>query len=67
MDQGLMSIHGVIMEGLDVRDDHINEDSWWGWRRRSDHGGAGGGLVALWIIYDVVLYEMLCMWTITLP
>jgi len=33
-DQGLMSIHGVIMEGLDVRDDHINEDSWWGWRRR---------------------------------
>ena len=33
----------------------------------SDHGGAGGGLVDLWIIYNVVLYEMLCMWTLTLP
>jgi len=33
-------------------------------RGGSDHGGAGGGLVALWIIYDVVLYEILCMWTL---
>jgi len=30
VDQGLkMSIHGVIMEGLNVKNDHINADSWW--------------------------------------
>jgi len=23
-----MSIHGVIMEGLDVKNDHINVDPW---------------------------------------
>jgi len=43
------------MEGLNVRNDHINADSWW----KSDHGGQGWEEVALWIIYDdVVLYEI---------
>ena len=30
MDHGLlMSIHGVIMEGLNVKNDHFNADPWW--------------------------------------
>jgi len=63
-----MSNHGVIMERLIVKNDHINADSWGHGERRKaimekrmtiDKMWLPGlHDVAMWIIYNVVLYEI---------
>ena len=57
------------MEGHDVRNDHINVDSWWSLKRGEVImvDGFSRQKMAPWIIYamnDVILYEILCMLTL---
>ena len=59
----------MIMEGHDVRNDHINVDSWWSLKRGEVImvDGFSRQKMAPWIIYamnDVILYEILCMLTL---